>query len=86
MFDFGNANDNQRKAIECVDGPLLITAGPGTGKTATLDKRTIYMIQDIVVQAKKDAAKEVAVESHMEYIMYAGKRVMSENILETEEQ
>ena len=32
MFDFGNANDNQRKAIECVDGPLLITAGPGTGK------------------------------------------------------
>lgn len=44
------------------------------------------MIDDIVVQAKKDAAKEVAVESHMEYIMYAGKRVMSENILETEEQ
>lgn len=46
MFDFGNANDNQRKAIECVDGPLLITAGPGTGKTATLVKRTIYMIQE----------------------------------------
>lgn len=44
------------------------------------------MIDDIVVQAKKDAAKEVAVESHMEYIMYVGKRVMSENILETEEQ
>lgn len=44
------------------------------------------MIDDIVVQAKKDAAKEVVVESHMEYIMYAGKRVMSENILETEEQ
>lgn len=43
------------------------------------------MINDIV-QAKKDAAKEVAVESHMEYITYAGKRVMSENILETEEQ
>ena len=46
MFDFGNANNNQRKAIECVDGPLLITAGPGTGKTATLVKRTIYMIQE----------------------------------------
>ena len=46
MFDFGNANENQRKAIECVEGPLLITAGPGTGKTATLVKRTIYMIQE----------------------------------------
>ena len=37
MFDFGNANEGQRSAITTVDGPVLITAGPGTGKTYTLN-------------------------------------------------
>ena len=44
MFDFQGANENQREAIATVDGPLLITAGPGTGKTFTLVMRTLYMI------------------------------------------
>lgn len=46
MFDFGNANDDQRLAISTVDGPVLITAGPGTGKTYTLVQRAIYLIQE----------------------------------------
>lgn len=44
MFDFGQANENQREAIKQTDGPVLIIAGPGTGKTATLVKRAIYLI------------------------------------------
>ena len=39
MFDFGNANEGQRLAIEAAEGPVLITAGPGTGKTYTLVQR-----------------------------------------------
>ena len=31
MFDYGNANDNQKQAISTTEGPLLIIAGPGTG-------------------------------------------------------
>ena len=46
MFDFGNANDAQKQAIETTDGPVLITAGPGTGKTFTLVQRAIYLIQE----------------------------------------
>lgn len=46
MIKFGNANENQRIAIETSDGPVLITAGPGTGKTYTLVQRAVYLIQE----------------------------------------
>jgi len=50
VFDFGNANNSQRKAISAANGPVLITAGPGTGKTYTLVKRTIYLIEECGVK------------------------------------
>ena len=50
MFDFGNANEGQRKAIAAADGPVLITAGPGTGKTYTLVQRAIYLIEECGVK------------------------------------
>lgn len=43
-FDFGQANDEQKQAIQHTDGPALIIAGPGTGKTFTLVKRVVYLI------------------------------------------
>ena len=45
-FDFGNANDRQKEAIQFTEGPVLITAGPGTGKTFTIVQRAIYLIQE----------------------------------------
>ena len=53
MFDFGNANDEQRKAISASDGAVLITAGPGTGKTYTLVQRAIYLIQECGVKPEQ---------------------------------
>ncbi len=50
MFDFGNANENQREAIKASHGPVLITAGPGTGKTYTLVQRAIYLIEECGVK------------------------------------
>ena len=46
MFSFGNSNENQKLAITTTDGPVLITAGPGTGKTYTLVQRAIYLITE----------------------------------------
>ncbi len=37
-------NDDQIEAITTTDGPLLIIAGPGTGKTLTLVARTLYLL------------------------------------------
>lgn len=50
MFDFQGANENQRVAITSTEGPLLITAGPGTGKTFTLVMRALYLIAERGVQ------------------------------------
>ena len=67
MFDFGLANEEQKQAIQTVDGPVLIIAGPGTGKTFTLVKRISYLIVEkgvkpqeiMVVTFTEKAAKEL---------------------------
>ena len=44
MFDFTRINDDQMKAVTATDGPVLVIAGPGTGKTFTLVKRIAYLV------------------------------------------
>lgn len=39
-----NANPQQQQAILTTDGPVLIIAGPGSGKTYTLVERIVYLI------------------------------------------
>jgi DNA helicase-2/ATP-dependent DNA helicase PcrA len=39
-------NPAQQTAVEAVDGPVIIGAGPGTGKTRTFAHRVAYLIQD----------------------------------------
>ena len=44
-------NEQQRRAVTYGDGPLLILAGPGTGKTRTLTARLAYLVQTRGVEA-----------------------------------
>ncbi len=38
-------NPSQRKAVDMIDGPLLVIAGPGTGKTQLLSLRVANILQ-----------------------------------------
>ena len=37
-------NNSQIEAIQHVDGPMLVLAGPGSGKTAVITQRTYNLI------------------------------------------
>lgn len=40
-------NERQRQAAETAQGPVLVVAGPGTGKTKTLVAHVVYLIQQL---------------------------------------
>ena len=46
MPDRKNLNEAQRKAVTYGEGPLLLLAGPGSGKTFTIANRILYLIKN----------------------------------------
>lgn len=48
MTELNSLNSEQRKAVHRIDGPVLILAGAGTGKTNTITHRVAHMVDQAI--------------------------------------
>lgn len=49
---FNNLNTEQQRAVNTIDGPVMVVAGPGTGKTQILATRILNIISKTDTQAQ----------------------------------
>ena len=52
MSVLNNLNKEQLEAVKHIEGPIMVFAGAGTGKTRTLTSRIIYMVEECHINPK----------------------------------
>jgi ATP-dependent DNA helicase Rep len=49
-------NPRQREAVRYIDGPLLVLAGAGSGKTSVITEKIAYLVNTCGINARHVAA------------------------------
>ncbi|KYC62359.1 ATP-dependent helicase [Heyndrickxia coagulans] len=75
-----NLNKNQKKAVETTEGPVLIIAGPGSGKTFTLVERIYYLITQKNVAAENILVSTFTEKAAQELMTRVSNRLHEANI------
>ncbi|MDE7222170.1 MAG: UvrD-helicase domain-containing protein, partial [Acetatifactor sp.] len=64
---YNQLSEEQRRAVMHGEGPMLVSAGPGSGKTHVLTSRILYLIQErrippgqiLVITFTREAARSM---------------------------
>ena len=66
MLDLSDMNESQRRAVTYGEGPLLLLAGPGSGKTFTITRRILWLLEQgvppdriLVITFTREAAESM---------------------------
>ena len=74
------ANPQQQEAIHTTEGPLLIIAGPGSGKTFTLVERIYHLISEKNIQPEQLFVSTFTEKAAAELITRVSARLDADNI------
>jgi ATP-dependent DNA helicase Rep len=56
IISVSKLNDRQREAVRYIDGPILVLAGAGSGKTSVITRKMAYLIEKCGMPARHIAA------------------------------
>ncbi len=56
IISVSKLNDRQREAVRYIDGPILVLAGAGSGKTSVITRKMAYLIEQCGMPARHIAA------------------------------
>ena len=77
-------NKAQEEAILHRDGPMLVLAGPGSGKTAVITKRTLHLMEDCGVNPSNilviTFTRAAANEMRQRFLKQAGQNKACERV------